>query len=298
MLTLGVLLSLAACGETEAPTVPATTPATAAPTEPQPTAPPATEPSAYTAENMELVNDEHVTFTVTRFVENAHLGLEMHVCCENKTDKNLMFSVDGVSVCGVMHDPFWATEVAAGKKANSILYFDTFALAQQGIPSPDEITFNLSVSDSEDWMDAPFVDAPFTVYPTGLSAERVVYPAYEHKNGETIAFDSKDLLFIIEKVSDSGDGYTLSCYVENRTDRDLMVSWDDVSVNGFMLDPFWAAAVSAGKQLYTEISFYATDLAEQGIETVTEIEFELNAYDYDDFSADSIIEETIVFRPK
>ncbi len=168
-----------------------------------------------------------------------------------------------------------------------------------GIVSLDEISFELRVIDSDSWMDEPFVDEDFDIYPTGLNENTVVYPEYQHKNGETVILDNDKLLFIVEKVEDAdSDYYTLHCYLHNRTDEDLMVSWDGVSVNGFMVDPFWASALEDGKQLYTQISFFASDLAQQGIEDVRQIEFTLLAYDYDDFEGDYLIEETFTFQPR
>lgn len=304
LLTLSLLLSLAACGAPAEPTVPATDAPAAevtgeAPTE-MPTEAPAevpTEAPAITLEKLELVNSEEVTFTVTEFQNNEHLGLQMHVYCENKSERPMIFSLDGVSVCGIMYDPFWAEEVAPGKAVNSIVSFDTFDLEQMGVRSVDEINFRLSVIDSEEWMNEPFVDEYFTVYPTGLDADRVMYPEYQHKNGETILLDDQ-ILFIVEKVDDiDGDLYTLNCYIANRTDKDLLISWDNVSVNGMMVDPFWASAVGAGKQLYTQISFYRSDLEAQGIETVSEIEFTLCAYDYSSFDGNAVLEQTITYLP-
>lgn len=295
-LILSLLASLAACGGDPEPTE--TQPGNTAPVQTEEPTEAPTEAPSYEAGSLELVAGEDVTFTVTEFRHNEHLGLEMHVYCENKTDKNMMFSLDGVSVMGIMYDPFWAEEVSAGKKVNSVIYFDTFELEEMGVASVDEISFRLTVIDNDEWMNEPFVDDVFTVYPTGLTAETVMYPEYQHKNGETVIMDG-DLLFIVEKVDDvDGDRYTLNCYIANRTDRDLLVSWDGVSVNGFMVDPFWAAAVGAGKQLYTQISFYNSDLEAQGIENVSEIGFTLTAYDYESFDGEAIVEQTCVFQPK
>lgn len=303
LLCFTLLLSLAACGgetapETQAPTAAPTEAPTEVPTEApteEPTLAP-TEPMELETEELVLVDDENLTFIIKGFSDNAHLGLEMQVYCENKTDRPMMFSLDGVSVCGIMYDPFWAMEVTAGKKANDTIYFDTFALAEMGIESPDEISFRLYATDFEDWMANPYVNEPFTVYPTGKTAETVVYPEYQHKNGETVLLDTEELLFIVEKVSDTdSDLYTLECYIVNRTDRDLIVSWDGVSVNGFMIDPLWAAGVLAGKQLYVDVSFLMEDLREQDIETVTEIE--LTFWAGDEFG-ETVVEEEILFQPK
>lgn len=311
LLAIALIAGLSACGGEQPATEAVTEAATGAAqeTESKETLPPATEvpeteapteaEPAYTADQLVLVDNENVTVAVTGFEENAYLGTQMHVYLENKTDRTLMFSLDGVSVCGVMHDPLWAEEVTPGKKANSIVYFDTFTLSEQGVEALDEISFRLHVIDNDNWMDEPIVDDTFQIFPTGLTAETVVYPEYRHKNGETVVLDNDKLLFIVEKVDDADDGfYTLNCYIANRTDRDLLVSWDGVSVNGFMADPFWAAAVGAEKQLYTQIRFFASDLEEQGIETVTEIEFTLTASDYENFEMDNVVEETLTFLPK
>ena len=63
-----------------------------------------------------------------------------------------------------------------------------------------------------------------------------------------------------------------------------------------MVDPFWASAISAGKKLYTTVNFYWEDLISQGIETVTEIEFTLVAYDYNDFGGMPLVQDTIVYQ--
>jgi len=303
LLALSLLLSLAACGKedpvpTAAPTAPpaANPPETQAPGE---TEEPTSAPTqAVLTENLVLMDNENLTFTITKFDDNAHLGLQMQVYCENKSDRPMIFSLDGVSVCGIMYDPFWAQEVDAGKAAYSTVSFDTFELEQYGVLSPDEISFRLSVIDSEEWMNAPFADEHFTVYPTGLDADTVVYPEYQHQNGETIIED-EILRYILVKVEDTdGDLYTINCYVENKTDRDLLVGWDNVSVNGMMVDPFWASAISAGKRLYTTVNFYWEDLLAQGIETVTEIELTLVAYDYNDFGGMPLTADTIVYQVK
>ncbi len=91
-------------------------------------------------------------------------------------------------------------------------------------------------------------------------------------------------------------GYTLKVYLENNTDKELMFSVDDVSVNGFMCDPFWAATVSAGKKANEKITFSEKSFQENGIEVVEEITFTLHVYDSNDFTADSVLKETFTVK--
>lgn len=298
ILCIAMMLSLAACGTrnsgaTEAPTSP-----TAAPTVPGTTEAPTAPPVDYTLSDLALVDNESCSFTVTGTEYNEHLGLQIHVLCENKSDRPLMFSWNNTSVCGFMYDPLWAEEVAAGKKVNTTVGIDTYALEQMEVESVDEITFTLYVQDSEEFMNEPVVNQQFTIYPTGKTADTAVFPEYRHRDGETVIVQNEDITFIIQNVDDElADYYTLNCYIANHTDKNLMISWEDVSVNGFMVNPFWAMNVAAGKQAYSEIIFYRSDLEKQDIEVVQDIEFSLLVSDYDDWEADYLLNEVYTFKP-
>ena len=307
LLGLSLCLGLAACGSTpaaptEPPLLPTQAPAsTAAPTEDTQGdgAPKVDESQTQHQElELELYRDENCAFTVTKAEYNEHLGLQLYVVCENTSDRQLMFTWNNTSVCGFVYDPLWAEAVAPGKKVNSTVDFDTYALEQMGVASVDEVVFTLSVLDSEEFLDGPLVNTGCVIYPTGKTADQVVYPEYVHKNGETVITENDVLTFIIEDVEDEvSEFFTLNCYLANHTGKNLMVSWDSVSVNGSMADPFWAAPVPAGTQLITQISFLRSDLEEQGIEDVSEIEFTLMAYDDDNWDADYLLNETFIYNP-
>ena len=288
LLCLALTAGLCACGAAPTPTE--------APTD----GAPKVDESQTQQENLqlELYRNEACAFTVTETEYNEHLGLQVHVLCENNSDNTLLFTWNNTAVCGYMYEPYWAEEVAAGKKVNSTLDFDTYELEKMGITSVDEIFFTLSVIDAENFLDAPLVNQGFRIYPTGKTANQVVYPEYVHKNGETVIAENDVLTFIIESVEDEvSEFYTLNCYVANRTGKNLMISWDSVSVNGFMVDPFWATSVAAGMQTFTQINFLRSDLEAQGIEDVSEIEFTILAYDDDNWDADYLLSETYTFNP-
>ena len=303
LLSALLLLSMTACGGTDSP---APTDATASATVPAevttPTEAEVTEPS--TPENllgndiMQLVNNEDVAVHIVSIENNAHTGMQLRIQCENKTDRALLFSWDMVSVCGFMYDPFWAEEVAAGKTANSTVYLDTYELEQMDVTSVDEISFTLRVVDSENWMEEPLVEEACTVYPTGLNADTLVLPSRAPTEGQVVIADNEDLRFVIEWADgEDASAYTVYVYMENKTDRNLMYSWDLVSVNDVMVDPFWAMSVAAGKKACSEVTFYRSELSDNGITEVSDIEFTLLVSDYDDWEADYLLEETYSYTP-
>lgn len=310
LLCAAMLVSLAACGgsgesaptdATASATVPATQPSeapTAAPTDAPTEA--LTEPPVIRGEMAQtvLVDNEYASFTVIKAEKNEHLGMQLQVQCVNKTDSALLFSWDMVSVCGFMYDPMWAEEVSGGKTANSTVYLDTYQLEQMGIISVDEISFTLRVVDSENWMEEPFVQEAFTIYPTGLNAETLVLPQRADTAGQVVLVDDENVRFVIEwaDAEDSAE-YTLFVYMQNKTGKNLMYAWDQVSVNGYMIDPFWTMSVTAGNQACSEVIFYRSDLEANGITDVSDIEFTLLVSDYDDWEAAYLLEDTFVYNP-
>lgn len=91
---------------------------------------------------------------------------------------------------------------------------------------------------------------------------------------EVVLVDNDDITFTLKSIDpDGGAGYTLKCYVENKTDEELLFTAENTSVNGFMADPFWSVSVPAGKNANTMIVFMS--LESNGIEDVNEIEFDL-----------------------
>ena len=303
LLSALLLLSMTACGGTDSP---APTDATASATVPAevttPTEAEVTEPS--TPENllgndiMQLVNNEDMAVHIVSIENNAHTGMQLRIQCENKTDRALLFSWDMVSVCGFMYDPFWAEEVAAGKTANSTVYLDTYELEKMGVLSVDEITFTLRAVDAESWMDDILLREEFTIYPTGRNAETLQLPRREETPGQQVIAEDENLRFVIEWADEENpSAYKLHVYLENKTDRNLMYSWDKVSVNGYMIDPFWATSVTAGKKACSEITFYRSDLESNGIENVSDIEFTLLVSDYDNWDVPYLLEETYTYAP-
>ena len=294
LLCAAMLLVLTACDSSASAPADATAAATipiSAPTDaPDSPTVPVADP-----EWIRLVDNEEAAFFITGFNHTQHAGMEIQVQCINKSGKALMFSWDMVSVCDYMYDPMWAVEVAAGKTAIDTVELDTHALEQMGIDSVDAVTFTLRIYDSEDWMAPHIVQEAFTISPTGLDPATLDFPPRAETDGQVVIADNADIRFVIEGAEDAAS-YTLNVYMENKTDKNLMYTWDNVSVNGFMVDPFWAAGVGAGKQLYSQISFFGSDLEQQGIEAVAKIDFTLAAIDYDSY--ETVFEEDCSFQPK
>ena len=116
---------------------------------------------------------------------------------------------------------------------------------------------------------------------------------------ETIIVDNQEILFKITAIkTDPIWGYTLKAQIKNRTGKDLMFALQDVSVNGYMCEPHFAATVTAGMNANKDISFSKDSLADNGILDVTNITFTLRVYDSNDWTAKDTFKEAFTIYPK
>ena len=241
-----------------------------------------------------FIDDENVIFSLTSIEEDDLFGYTWSVYLENKTDKNLMFSLEDVSVNDVMCDPFWAANVTAGNKSNeSISWINGFD--EIGIEKVTKVEFRLKVYDDDDWSTDPLTNNVHIYYPEGEDAfEEYVR---EGQDTDTVLFDNDSAsMTVIGFEPDDLFGYTVKTYLVNKTDKTLMFSTENATVNGFMCDPFWATTVAPGKVSYSDITWGTSSFEENGITEVEKIELPITIYDYDDFMSDNIVDETFTIE--
>lgn len=111
--------------------------------------------------------------------------------------------------------------------------------------------------------------------------------------------DNEFCSFQLQDIDPQGTfGYTLEVLLENKTEQELMFSLRSVSVNGYMCDPFFAAAIGSGMTSREKVSFLHQNLADNGITDVTEIAFTLAVYDNTDLLAENLVETEFSFYPQ
>lgn len=227
-------------------------------------------------EEISLVETADFSMKITGIEPDGLFGYTWNVYLENNTDRTLMFSLGEVSVNGIMCDPFWASSVVGGMKSNEdILWMD---LDSYGIETPTIIAGNLRIYDDETWED--LYNDNFTVMPYGEDAVTQVSRDAQETDISLLQTDAYTVT--ITGISTDMWGYNWTLYMENNTESNIMVSVENVSINGVMCDPFWAESISAGMKSNTTMTWYQ-DFEEYGITQPTIIEGTLRIYDNDTF---------------
>lgn len=289
MLAIAMLLSLSACGGSSDETTGTAGTAGSSATDGSTSAP-------IVFEETVLIDNEHCNVTVTAIDADASWGYTLKVSIENKTELDLMFSLDHVSVNGYMCDPYWANTVLAGMKDKEDIIFSPSDFEQNGITEVTQIEFELRAYDSNDLTAADIVRETFVLYPLGEAAFRE--PDRAQQETDTVLFDTQECAMIVTGFDPASYwGYTVNVYLINKTDKHLMFSIGDAAINGYMCDPFWAEEVAAGKHSHTTVSWYQSSLDDLGIENVESLTLPVRVYDADDWNSDYLINETFTVNP-
>lgn len=250
-----------------------------------------------TFEGLTAVDNAECRIEITDIDIDNIWGYTLEVQMENKsTEKTYMYTVDSAAINGVQTDPFFASEIAAGKKGKEEINFSTDSLAENGITEFTDIELTFRVYDSDDWTADPAAKETVHVYPYG--EEKAVLFSRETQPSDTVIVDNEDVTVTVTGYEmDEIWGYTVNLFLINRTDKDVVFTVDEASVNGYMADPFFAADVSAGKCAFNSVSWSESTLEDIGITEVEEIEFKLRAYDSNDWTAKDFANEKITLNP-
>ena len=239
-----------------------------------------------------IVDNEVCTVTLTSIEPEGEWGYTWQLHLENKSDVELMFDFADVTVNGIMCDPYWAVSVAAGMNADEEVIWDLGEFELLGVGEVTMVEFTLSAYDNNDWEAGNLVYSDYIIYPDGKDA--AVKIERESDETEKVLFDTDECSMVVIGFEEDGIwGPELNVYFDNKSDKDLLISFEDVSVNGTMCDPYWGTVVTAGNNAYAAISWMEEDLDANEIEQIEEVQGMMLVYDNDDWEADALVEEQI-----
>lgn len=223
-----------------------------------------------------LVDESGVKITAKSLnTDETLFNAEIKLLIENNTDANLTVQCRNASVNGYMVDTMMSVDVAAGKKANDALIFDSSDLETCGINTIADMEFSFRIFTTEDW--ETFLDTPTIKLKTSL-AETFEYTFDD--SGE-LAYEGNDIKVVIKEHTEENSilGPGIVVYIENTSDKDITVQTRDVSVNGFMVDAIFSSEVAAGKHAVDTIIFLSSELEENGIADMGKAELSFHIFD-------------------
>lgn len=228
-----------------------------------------------TIDEQVIVDQGGIKVTVKSFDMNGDWGPTISLLLENSTDKSVSVQALGSSVNGVMLSTWFSSDIAAGKKSNEEISYAQKDLDIAGITVIKDIEFYFSVYDSESY-DAIF-DTEIIKITT--SADPSYVQTYDDSG--TVIFEQDGYKIVVKGMDMPGvyDGADVHFYIENNGDKNVNVSAQNVSIDGFMIEPYFSLEVVAGKKAFATMSFTDADLTANGIKTIGALDFEIVIYD-------------------
>ena len=232
-----------------------------------------------TIDEQVLFEQDGIIVTATEYVTDSIWGDGIKLLLENNSDKDITVGCNALMVNDYMITDLFVSEIAAGKKSDETLYLSSTQLKAAGIENVGKIEIYFHVYDS-------------STYDTVFDTECVTIQTSEYANTDTMPNDAgtelynQDGIRIIGKTVDENSfwGTAILLYIENNSGKNAGISVDDMSINGYMMNPFFSTTVYDGKKAIDDITVFSNDLEENGIEAIEEVELKFHIYDADSYS--------------
>lgn len=237
-----------------------------------------TASSDTTIEEQTLFSAEGVTVIAKEYVTDTVFGDGIRLEIDNDSDKDVGVGCTALIVNDYMISDLFAEEVAAGKKSNETLDLYSNELESAGISNVGQIEIYFHLYDPD-------------TYETTYTADKVTIKTNHFDDMDTSPNDdgqelyNQDGIRIVGRYVDEDDiwGTGIVLYLENKTDKNVVIQCDDMSINGYMVTPYFSSTVYAGKMAVDEITILQSDLDENGITSVDDVQLVFNISDADTY---------------
>ena len=229
-------------------------------------------------EEQVLVDQDGIKITALEYVKDSIWGDGIKVLIENETDKDVMVGCNALIVNDYMINDLFASEVAAGKKSNETIYISSSELKAAGIDTVGRIEIYFHVYDTDSY-DKIFDSDCVTIETSAIDSIDTT------ANDEGTELYNDGGIRIIGKTVDENSfwGTAILLYIENQSGNNVGISVDDLSINGFMLTPYFSTTVYDGKKCIDDITIMSSELEENGIESIDEVELKFRVYNSDSY---------------
>lgn len=237
-----------------------------------------TEQNSTSIDEQVVFDQNDVVVTVTKYNEDDLFGDSLQVLIENNSDVPVGVTSDALIINDYMISSYLSSEVAAGKKSNETFDLYTTELEAAGIDNVGQIEMKLHLYDPE-------------TFENTAEGELVTLKTNHFEEMDTSASDEGKELYNADGVrivgkyvdEDSIWGNAIVLFLENNTNQDITVQCDNMSINGFMVYPIFSCTIYSNKKAIDEITILESDLEDNGIESVEEVELVFNILNNDTY---------------
>lgn len=232
--------------------------------------------SDITIEEQVLFEKDGLKVTATEYVVDSFWGDGIKLLIENNGASDIGIGCTALIVNDYMIADLFSTTVASGKKANETLYLSNSGLQAAGIENVGKVEVYFHTFDSDSYMTISDIGCV-----TIQTSEFDFMDSTPNDEGQELY--NENGIRIVGKYVDENSfwGAAVLLYIENNSGKNRIIQCDDMSINGFMITPYFSSTVYDGKKAIDEITLMSSDLEENGITSIEDIELKFNIMDED-----------------
>lgn len=222
-----------------------------------------------------LVDEAGVRITAKSIEVDEIFGPEVKLLIENDSGKDLTFQCSYAAVNGYMVGTMMSVDVVNGKKANDSLTLMESDFAACGIDAIADMEIAFHIFDMAEW--ETYLDTDAIQIQTSIADTF----EYTYDDSGDLAYEGNGVRIVVKGLAEDESifGPSIVVYIENTGNEDVTVQTRDVSINGFMVDAMFSCDVVAGKRAVDTITFMETDLEENEITAIEDVELSFHVFD-------------------
>ncbi len=228
----------------------------------------------------EVIFDQNdVVITAKEIVTDSIWGQGIKVLIENNSSSDVTVSCDALAVNGYMLTDFLYETVTAGQKANSTIYCLSSELKNAGISGIGEVDIWFYLLNPDTYERIYEASEPSIIK---TSAYDTIDTSLDIGGSEIL---NQDGIRIVAKYVDEDSfwGKSVLIYAENNSGRNVSITSDDTSINGYMIDGYYYADIKDGYKAFDSLEFFDSTLEENGIEKIENLKLKFTCFDLDSY---------------
>lgn len=238
----------------------------------------AAEKQDVTIEEQVLIDQDGIKITATEYVTDSIWGDGIKLLVENNTDTDYTVGCDALIVNDYMITDLFSCDIAAGKKANEALYLSSSELKAAGIDNVGKVEVYFRTYDSSNWEN--LFSGAYAEIQTSAFAAMDTTP----DDAGTELYNANGIRIVGKTVDENSFwGTAILLYCENTSDKNVGITVENMSINGFMMNPYFSTTIYAGKKAFDEITILSSDLEENSIEEIEDVELKFHIYNAENF---------------
>ena len=222
-----------------------------------------------------IVDNDILTITAKSFSIDASIfGPSIKLLIENHSDKTIVVQALNASVNGFMIDTTFSSTIDPGKKSYDNLTFNSTDLKDANITTLNDIEFVIYAFDNDTW-DSVFTSDIINIQTSSINEIESNY----NSDGDEI-FNNDSVKIIYQGMRDDPYwGIEFVFYIENNSDKNIIVQVNTISINGFMVDSIMSPTICANKKIVEGLTVLQTDLENNEITELENMEISFKIID-------------------